>query len=66
MFYLKSVFERYNYETKYKVYANYYLNLQCWKDPDIKFIHLNTLVANFSYGGFSSVHKDELFVSECD
>ncbi len=66
MFYPKAVFNKFSYNTKYKVYADYYLNLQCWKDADFKFVHLNYLVARFNYGGFSSLNEDEVFVAERD
>ena len=64
MFYPNAVFNKFSYYTKYKVYADYYLNLQCWKDADFKFVHLNYLVARFNHGGYSSFNEDEVFIAE--
>ena len=66
IFYPRSVFDKYNYNLKYKVYADYYLNLQCWKDPQFKFVHEDHLVASFPEGGFSSYTKDLVFEAERD
>lgn len=66
IFYPKAVFDKYNYDTRYKVYADYHLNLRCWKDPDFQFVHANHLIASFPEGGFSTHTKDLLFESERD
>ena len=39
LFYPASVFEIYKFNLKYKLYADYYLNLQCWKDIKFKFFN---------------------------
>jgi glycosyltransferase involved in cell wall biosynthesis len=66
LFYPKAVFDTYQYETRYKVYADYHLNLRLWKDPLYQFEHLDKLTAKFPEGGFSSTVKDELFESRRD
>jgi len=66
IFYPRSVFNKYQYNLKYKVYADYYLNLQCWKDPEFRFEHADHLVASFPEGGFSSYTKDLVFEAERD
>lgn len=66
IFYPKAVFDKYQYDTRYRVYADYELNLRCWKDPDFKFVHYDYLVASFPEGGFSTHTKDLVFESERD
>lgn len=66
LFYPKAVFDTYQYDTRYKVYADYHLNLRLWKDTAYQFEHLDKLIASFPEGGFSSTVKDELFESQRD
>ena len=66
IFYPKGVFDKYQYDTKYRVYADYHLNLRLWKDPEFKFVHEDFLVASFPEGGFSFTTKDLVFESERD
>jgi glycosyltransferase involved in cell wall biosynthesis len=66
IFYPKAVFDKYQYDTKYRVYADYHLNLRLWKDPDFKFVYENYLVASFPEGGFSTTTKDLAFERERD
>jgi glycosyltransferase involved in cell wall biosynthesis len=66
IFYPRAVFERYHYETKYRVYADYHLNLRLWKDKAFKFVHCNFLVARFAGDGFSMHTKDFVFEAERD
>jgi glycosyltransferase involved in cell wall biosynthesis len=66
IFYPKAVFDKYQYDTKYRVYADYHLNLRLWKDPEFNFVHEDHLVASFPEGGFSTTTKDLFFESERD
>jgi len=66
IFYPKAVFEKYQYDTKYRVYADYHLNLRLWKDPEFKFVHEDYLVASFPEGGFSTTTRDLVFEAERD
>jgi glycosyltransferase involved in cell wall biosynthesis len=66
IFYPKAVFEKYKYDVKYKVYADYHLNLRCWKDARFKFVHVDLLIANFTQGGYSFYTKDPVFESDKD
>jgi glycosyltransferase involved in cell wall biosynthesis len=61
IFYTKAVFEKYEYDLKYKVYADYHLNLRCWKDKEFRFEHLPHFVSSYAVGGFSTRVVDELF-----
>lgn len=64
IFYPKSVFEKYNYETRYIKCADYVLNLNLWGDTDFKFEYRDHLIANFPEGGFSSYTADEAFETD--
>jgi len=66
IFYPKSVFTKYKYDLKYTVYADYHLNLRCWKDPEFAFVHVNFFVAIFPEGGYSTHTKDLCFETDRD
>jgi glycosyltransferase involved in cell wall biosynthesis len=66
LFYPKAVFNTYQYDTRYKVYADYHVNLRLWKDPGFNFVHLEKLIATFPEGGFSSTTTDEHFENQRD
>ncbi|MEP6613428.1 MAG: glycosyltransferase family 2 protein [Mucilaginibacter sp.] len=66
IFYPRAVFEKYQYDLQYKVYADYHLNLRCWHDPKFKFEHKDYLVASFPEGGFSTYTKDPVFENDRD
>ena len=61
IFYPKSVFAKYSYETQYIKCADYVLNLKLWGDADFKFEYQDCLIANFPEGGFSTHTEDVLF-----
>jgi glycosyltransferase involved in cell wall biosynthesis len=62
--YPRAVFEKYTYDTKYQVFADYLLNLQCWTDPDFKQHYEDLIIAKFSAGGFSDIHQDVNFARD--
>ncbi|MES2111172.1 MAG: glycosyltransferase family 2 protein [Bacteroidota bacterium] len=66
IFYPKVVFEKYQYDLKYNVYADYHLNLRCWHDPQFAFKHIDYLVASFPEGGYSFYTKDPEFEKDRD
>jgi len=66
IFYPRAVFNKYQYNTRYLVYADYYLNLQCWQDPGFIFMHCNNLIATFPGGGFSTYTRDLQFEEDRD
>jgi glycosyltransferase involved in cell wall biosynthesis len=66
IFYPKEVFNKYVFDLKYPVYADYYLNLRCWYDTDFKFVHLPFFAAYFAEGGFSSYTVDGQFETDRD
>lgn len=59
--YPQAVFDKYRFEERYVLYADHYLNMQCWSDPDFNFEYCDLLTARFSTVGVSSKKKDILF-----
>ncbi len=66
IFYPAAIFGKYQFDTRYKVYADYCLNLQCWRDPNIRFQHVDHMMAWFSDGGYSSFTHDPAFEEDKD
>nr|WP_067053486.1 glycosyltransferase family 2 protein [Mucilaginibacter sp. L294] len=64
IFYPASVFKKYRYSMRYKVYADYALNLQVWGDRDFKKQHYPIKVVWYDLGGFSATNNDEVFKKE--
>jgi len=48
IFYPTKVFEKYSYDLKYKIWADYVLNVKCYGDKDFDFVYIPTLVAVFN------------------
>ncbi len=61
MLYPKMVFERYLYDLRYKIAADYHLMILCWHDKDIRFKYEDVTVAMFSNGGVSSQVNDPVW-----
>jgi glycosyltransferase involved in cell wall biosynthesis len=59
--YPKSVFGKYTYNTKYKIAADYALNMQLYKDKAYKFIYLDIIISKYNHTGISSRVIDEAF-----
>jgi len=62
--YPSSVFKKYHYQLKYKVLADYALNIVVWGDNDFKQEYHPVFIARYNMNGFSSLNKDELFNKE--
>lgn len=60
IFYPKSVYKAYVYNTQYKVYADYAYNLQLLKN-NVKFKYINMIVTLYDVTGFSATNKDISF-----
>jgi hypothetical protein len=58
IFYPQAVFEKYSYDTNYKVFADYQLNLKCFTDPEFKQHYEDLMIAQFKPGGFSDFTQD--------
>lgn len=63
-FYPALAFKKYSYNLRYKIYADYALNLQCWGDDAIKKQHYSIKVVWYNLTGISSIQNDELFKKE--
>ena len=59
--YPKAVFEKYAYDTKYKVRADHVLNIKCVKDKNFHFIFKDYIIAKFNHEGLSNNYIDEQF-----
>jgi glycosyltransferase involved in cell wall biosynthesis len=59
--YPKIVFEKYSYNLKYRSSADFALNMQCFGDKSLQFVHLNHVIANFSHNGVSGQSRDLVF-----
>lgn len=59
--YRRRVFKRLgNYNTKYKIWADYDLNLKWFFNKKIKKKHIPTVIAHYSEGGYSSISDTEM------
>lgn len=61
MIYPKGVFEKYNFNTRYKISADYALNIQLFQSNEYHFEFKDHLVANFNNTGVSSLNIDTQF-----
>lgn len=61
IFYPAAVFTKYKYDTRYRVFADYALNLQCWGDKAFNKTYVNIDVAWYNLTGFSAVAQDDAF-----
>ncbi|PSL48333.1 glycosyltransferase involved in cell wall biosynthesis [Chitinophaga niastensis] len=59
--YPATVFQKYTYNLRYKVLADYALNILLWGDNSFKKIHYPLTVVRYHMGGFSSAVKDQAF-----
>jgi glycosyltransferase involved in cell wall biosynthesis len=59
--YPKAVFDKYQYNTKYKIAADYALNMQGFKDKDFHFVYHDLIIANYNHTGISATVVDEPF-----
>lgn len=64
VFYPASVFEKYSYDIRYRVFADYALNLQLWGDRQFKIQYIPVKVALYNMTGFSSSLVDETFKND--
>ncbi len=61
IFYPRIVFEKYSYNTNYKLYADWNLNIICMGDKTISFSYMNELISYYMLGGASYMHNDYAF-----
>lgn len=61
IFYSSAVFKKYRYNLKYPIWADWLLNMECWIDPEFKFIYKAHLISKFGTEGLSSTVTDTAF-----
>ncbi|NDY42302.1 glycosyltransferase [Dissulfurirhabdus thermomarina] len=61
IFYPSFAFKEFSFETRYKVLADYALNLRLYAKKDIKFVYVPVCVSIFNDSGMSSRIVDEAF-----
>jgi glycosyltransferase involved in cell wall biosynthesis len=61
--YPAKVFQKYKFDTRYQISADFALNMKCWKDKEFRFEFRDHIVANFNHTGVSS-KKDLIFEKE--
>jgi glycosyltransferase involved in cell wall biosynthesis len=62
--YPAQVFTQYTYNTRYKVAADYALNMRLYKDGRYKFEYRDLIIANYNHTGVSATIIDEVFEKE--
>lgn len=62
IFYPKIIYKNYRYSNKYKVYADYHLNLVLYNK--FKFQYLNEIITFYNIEGYSSYTKDPNFIKD--
>ncbi|MGE7773394.1 glycosyltransferase family 2 protein [Chitinophaga sp. NPDC101104] len=61
IFYPRSIFDTYKFSLKYKVRADYVMNMQLWADKRYRFEYVRLLISRYAAGGFSGQVIDEAF-----
>lgn len=64
IFYPKSVFGKYVYNTNYKLYADWNLNIECMGNNNFYFSYLNEPISYYIIGGASFSHNDYSFKND--
>lgn len=64
--YPANVFKKYHYDLRYKVFADYALNIRVWGDSTFKKMFYPITIARYNMNGFSSLTKDKDFVFQQD
>lgn len=62
--YPREAFNTYQYELKYKVYADYAFNIRLWGDKTFKKKFYPIDIVSYNMGGFSAGNEDSLFNNE--
>jgi glycosyltransferase involved in cell wall biosynthesis len=64
VFYPSKALQKYKFNTRYKIFADHALNMQCYGDKEIKFKYVPVLVCNYQGGGISAVKPDREFFED--
>jgi len=57
--YPRKVFNKYRFNTKYRISADHELNMRAWKDRDFTFHYIDLTIANYNHTGISSLNIDK-------
>jgi glycosyltransferase involved in cell wall biosynthesis len=67
IFYPRSVFDAYRFDTRYKLWADHALNLACFGDPTFRFQYIDKLICLYNdASGASAQTMDERFQADRD
>lgn len=61
IFYPRHIIQKYGFRKKYRLLADYVLNLELWADKEVSFKYFNSIVARYSTSGLSSTTLDREF-----
>jgi glycosyltransferase involved in cell wall biosynthesis len=64
IFYPADVFSKYRYNTKYKIQADYALNMQCYGDQAYRFHYLPVTICSYEGAGYSDTMLDLVFFKD--
>jgi glycosyltransferase involved in cell wall biosynthesis len=64
IFYPSFVFKSYQFNIRYKYFADYHLNLLLWKDTRVEFLHINIIISIYNDSGVSSINRDNAFYDD--
>jgi len=56
--YPEEVFDKYRFNTKYRISADHELNMRAWSDKNFTFYYVDLTIANFNHTGVSSANID--------
>jgi glycosyltransferase involved in cell wall biosynthesis len=59
--YPRAVFNKYLFNTKYKIAADYALNMECYHDKTFRFLYKDHIIAKFNHTGISGTEVDAPF-----
>ncbi|WP_160714815.1 glycosyltransferase family 2 protein [Chitinophaga solisilvae] len=62
--YPAAVFQKYQYDLKYRVYADYALNIRVWGDRQFRKDYYPVPVVSYNMSGFSANNPDEVFLKD--
>lgn len=61
IFYPKAVFDKYRYDTRYVIWADFHLNIRCWHDRRFKFEYHDIIITHYARGGYSETAVDAAY-----
>lgn len=62
--YPASVFRSFSYDLRYRIFADYAMNIKLWGHPDFKIAYHPLFIVKYNMNGFSSTQTDLVFKKE--